>query len=98
MGSWYFVRSHPLYAGLPVNTVMKGDYQVGVGSSNGIVVSGPNVELVTGYSKDHSRLIGAGDVITKLGKGEVIFHTVPPMIHPYQLRWLANAIRFATER
>jgi hypothetical protein len=98
MGSWYFVRAHPLYAGLPVNTVMKGDYQVGVGSSNGIVVSGSNVELVTGYSKDHSRLIGAGDVVTKVGNGEVIFHTVPRMIHPYQLRWLANAIQFASSR
>lgn len=96
MGSWYFVRSHPLYAGLPVNTVMKGDYQVSVGSSNGVVVSGPNIELVTGYSKDHSRLIGAGDVVTKIGKGRVIFHTIPTMIHPFQLRWLANAIRYAT--
>lgn len=98
MGSWYFVREHPLYAGLPVNTVMKGDYQVGVGSSNGVVVSGSNVELITGYSKDHSRVIGAGDVVTKLGKGKVIFHTVPTMIHPYQLRWLANAIGFATRQ
>lgn len=98
MGSWYFVRAHPLYAGLPVNTVMKGDYQVSVGASNGVVVSGPNVELVTGYSKDHSRVIGAGDVVTRLGKGRVIFHTVPRMIHPYQLRWLANSIRFAARR
>lgn len=96
MGSWYFVRANPLYAGLPVNTVMKGDYQVSVGSSNGVVVSGKNVELLTGYSKDHSRVIGAGDVVTKIGKGRVIFHTVPPMIHPFQLRWLDNSIRFAT--
>ena len=95
MGSWYFVKAHPLYSGLPVNTVMKGDYQVSVGESNGVVVSGPNVEVVTGYSKDHSRVIGAGDVIARIGKGRVIFHTVPPMIHPFQLRWLANSIRFA---
>ncbi len=98
MGSWYFVRNHPLYSGLPVNTVMKGDYQVSVGSSNGVVVSGPNVELATGYSKDHSRLIGAGDVITKIGNGRVIFHTIPTMIHPFQLRWLANAVEYATGR
>jgi hypothetical protein len=96
MGSWYFVRAHPLYAGLPVNTVMKGDYQVSVGASNGVVVSGPGVELVTGYSKDHSRVIGAGDTITKIGKGTVVFHVVPRMIDPFQLRWLANAIQFAT--
>jgi hypothetical protein len=96
MGSWYFVRTHPLYAGLPVNTVMKGDYQVGVGASNGVVVRGTNVEIPVGYSKDHSRLIGAGDIITKIGKGRVILHAIPCMITPFQLRWLDNAIRFAT--
>ena len=98
MGNWYFVRTPlPSMPGLPVNTVMKGDYQVSVGSSNGVVVSGPNVELVTGYSRDHSRVIGAGDVVTRIGKGTVlIFHTVPRMIRPFQLRWLANAIIFAT--
>src|SRR6202022_4403967 len=47
MGSWYFVRTHPLYSGLPVNTVMKGDYQVSVSSSNGLLVSGPGVEIIT---------------------------------------------------
>jgi hypothetical protein len=98
MGSWYFVRAHPLYAGLPVNTVMKGDYQVSVGSSNGVIVSGPNTEVVTGYSKDHSRVIGAGDVVAKIGQGKVILHTVPTMVHPFQLRWLANAIEFETSR
>ncbi len=96
MGSWYFVRAHPLYAGLPTNTVMKGDYQVGVGASNGVVVSGPNVEIPTGYGKDHSRVIGAGDVVTRIGKGKVILHTIPRMIGPFQLRWLANSVRFAT--
>lgn len=98
MGSWYFVREHPLYEGLPVKTVMKGEYQVAVGPSNGLKVSGPGVEIITAYSKDHSRTIGAGDVITHIGKGKVIFHIVPRMIDPFQKRWLSNAIKEAYRR
>lgn len=94
MGSWYMVRSHALYEGLPVNTVMKGDYQVGISTSNGLKVSGPNVEYVTAYSRDHSREIAAGDVLTKLGKGRVLFHVVPRMTEAFQMRWLNNAVRY----
>jgi hypothetical protein len=96
MGSWYFVRSSPLYAGLPVNEVMKGDYQVALSSSDGVLVHGPNVQIVTAYSRDHSRQIGAGDVISKLGKGTIVFHIVPRMPTPFQELWLENAITVTT--
>lgn len=98
MGSWYFVRAHPLYAGLPVNTVMKGDYQVSVSSSNGLLVSGPSVEIITAFSRDHSRQIGAGDVLTRLGKGKILFHVLPRMNDAFQKRWLANALRLLADR
>jgi beta-galactosidase len=39
MGSWYIVGHHPLYDGLPQDTVMKSDYQVPVGQSNGLLVT-----------------------------------------------------------
>ena len=94
MGSWYMVRRHPLYAGLPQDTIMKGDYQVPVGTSNGIMATGPGVEWVTAYGRDHNRTIGAGDVIAKLGKGRILFHIVPRMNTPFQRKWLSNAITY----
>jgi hypothetical protein len=94
MGSWYIVRHHPLYAGLPQDTVMKSDYQVPVGSSNGIIATGDGVEWVTAYSRDHSRLIGAGDVVARLGKGRIVFHIVPRMNTPFQRKWLSNALAY----
>jgi hypothetical protein len=98
MGSWYFVRPHPLYAGLPTGVVMKGDYQVSVGDSEGVLVSGPGVQIVTGYSRDHSRQIGAGDVVTAFGKGTIVFHVVPRMNDLFQERWLDNAIGYVAAK
>jgi hypothetical protein len=94
MGSWYIVRRHPLYAGLPQDTIMKSDYQVPVGTSNGILATGPGIEWVTAFSRDHSRVIGAGDVIAKLGKGRILFHIVPRMNTPFQRKWLSNALAY----
>ena len=94
MGSWYIVRHHPLYAGLPQDTVMKSDYQVPVGNSNGIIATGPTVEWATAFSRDHSRVIGAGDVVATLGKGRIVFHVVPRMNTPFQRRWLSNALTY----
>jgi len=94
MGSWYIVRHHPLYAGLPQDTVMKSDYQVPVGSSNGIVATGPGIEWATAFSRDHSRVIGTGDVVANLGKGRIVFHVVPRMIAPFQQKWLSNALAY----
>jgi hypothetical protein len=80
MGSWYFVRKHPLYAGLPVNCSMGSFYQVPVTNADGVLVDGKNIEVVAGYSRDHSRAIGAGSFIATLGKGKVIFHTIPGIV------------------
>src|SRR5206468_9845089 len=49
MGNWYFVRKHPLYDGLPVDQAMGIHYQVPGREANGLLVNGPNVEIVAGY-------------------------------------------------
>jgi beta-galactosidase len=97
MGCWYFVRANPMYVGLPVNTVMKGDYQVSVGSSNGMVVDGRDVQIFTGYSRDHSRTIGAGDFSVRYGLGTIVVHCVPSMNDAFELRWLDNTIGYLAE-
>jgi hypothetical protein len=92
MGGWIFVRSHPLFAGLPVNEVMKGDYQVPVQVSYGLLVGGPNVAIVAAYSRDHTRRIGAITFTTRLGKGNVVFHGATGMHPIMEEKVLGNAV------
>jgi hypothetical protein len=94
MGSWYFVRAHPVYDGLPVNETMHGDYQVGTGGANGLRVDGPGVQIIAAYSRDHDRNIGAGTFTAPLGLGTILFHCVPPMHPAIRARWLANALAY----
>ena len=77
MGSWYFVRSHPLYDGLPVNCAMQSYYQAPVTNGTGMLVEGKNVEIIAAYSRDHSRQIGAGSFTATYGSGKVVVHTLP---------------------
>ena len=105
MGSWYFVRDHPVYAGLPVNCEMGSVYQVPVTNSAGVLVDGKDVEIIAAYSRDHDRRIGAGSFAAKLGKGNVVFHSMSGVVsglsgaskgmHPVVLRrLLANSLRY----
>jgi hypothetical protein len=96
MGNWYFVREHALFNGMPVNQAMGGFYQTQGRQSNGLLVGGRDVEIVVGYSRDHDRQVGAGTFTTRLGKGKVLYHRVPPMHPVMQARFLANAIRWLT--
>ena len=100
MGNWYFVREHPLYAGLPVNQAMGIHYQVKGRQSNGLLVDsipgGPNVEIVAGYSRDHDRRTGAGTFTTRLGKSKIVYHRIPDMHPVLNQRFLANALHWLT--
>ncbi len=96
MGNWYFVREHPIYAGLPVNQVMGIHYQTKGRQANGLLVDGPNVEIIAAYSRDHDRNIGAGTFTTKLGTTKVIYHRVPELHPVLQKRLLANALIWLT--
>jgi hypothetical protein len=98
MGNWYFVRKHPVYDGLPVDQAMGIHYQAKGQAANGLVIDrapgGAEVEIVAAYSRDHSRVIGAGTFTTKLGAGKVLYHRVPEMQLVMQQRFLANALRW----
>ena len=96
MGNWYFVREHPIYAGLPVNQVMGIHYQAKGRQANGLLVDGPNVEIIAAYSRDHDRNIGAGTFTTKLGNTKLLYHRVPDLHPVLQQRLLANALTWLT--
>ncbi len=96
MGNWYFVREHPIYAGLPVNQAMGIHYQTKGREANGLLVDGPNVEIIAAYSRDHDRKIGAGTFTTKLGNAKVLYHRVPELHPVLQQRLLANALQWLT--
>ncbi|HEX9200114.1 MAG TPA: hypothetical protein VF865_11190, partial [Acidobacteriaceae bacterium] len=100
MGNWYFVRKHPVYAGLPVDQAMGIHYQAKGRESNGLLIDrapgGAEVEIVAAYSRDHDRRIGAGTFTTKLGKGKVLYHRVPALHPVLQARFLANALGWLT--
>jgi hypothetical protein len=100
MGNWYFVREHPIYAGLPVNQVMGIHYQTKGRQANGLLVEsipgGPKVEIIAAYSRDHDRNIGAGTFTTKLNNTKILYHRVPDLHPVLQQRLLANALAWLT--
>ena len=96
MGNWYFVREHPLYADMPQNQAMGLFYQAKGRQSNGLLVDGPHVNIMVGYSRDHDRRIGAGTFTCRLGKGPIVFQRCPDFQPMLQQQFLANAIRWLT--
>jgi Beta-galactosidase/beta-glucuronidase len=96
MGAWYFVREHALYAGMPVNRAMDAYYQARGRLANGLIIDGPGIEIVTGYSRDHDRRLGAGTFTAAFGKGKIVFQRVPDLASPLQLRFLSNALGWLT--
>lgn len=98
MGSWYFVRQHPLYDGLPANQAMSIHYQVRSNTSNGWLVEGSGVEVVAAYARDHDRKIGAGTLLARAGEGRVVLHRITEMHPVFERRFVANALKFLAER
>jgi hypothetical protein len=98
MGNWYFVRKHAVYDGMPVDQAMGIHYQANGKAANGLVIDrapgGAEVEIIAAYSRDHSRVIGAGTFTAKLGAGKVLYHRVPEMHPVLQQRFLANALKW----
>ncbi|MBE0478793.1 hypothetical protein IBX65_06725 [Candidatus Aerophobetes bacterium] len=88
MGSWYFVKEHPLFESLPVNTCFNWEYQAdvrGLGNwfedtdiygADGMLLEGDNVEYVVGYSRGHERRIGAAVTVISWGKGKIILSSI----------------------
>ena len=97
MGTWFFVRRHPVYAGLPVDRAMSIEYQVKGSDSNGLIVDGDGLEIIAAYSRDHDRKIGAG-TFTYAGQGrKLLFHRITQMHHVFHRRLLSNGIQFLTQ-
>jgi len=100
MGNWYFVREHPVYAGMPVNQVMGIHYQTKGREANGLLIekhpNGADVEIIAAYSRDHDRKIGAGTFTAKLGATKILYHRVPELHPVLQQRFLANALAWLT--
>jgi beta-galactosidase len=98
MGNWYFVRKHPLYAGLPVNQVMGFHYQTKGRQANGLLIekhpSGAEIEIIAAYSRDHDRNIGA--FTTTLDNTKILYRRVPDLHPVLQQRFLANALAWLT--
>ena len=92
MGNWYFLRDHPVYAGLPSNQAMGLHFQAHGRQANGLMVDGPDVDVFVGYGRDHDRRVGAGTFTTRLGRGKVLFQRVPDFAPPIQQRFLRNAL------
>lgn len=92
MGSWYFLRTHPAYAGLPVDQAMGIYHQAHGRQANGLLVGGPAVDVFVGYGRDHDRQLGAGTFTARLDKGKILFQRVPDLNGPMQLRFLSNAL------
>ena len=94
MGNWYFVREHAVYDGMPVNQAMGIHYAAKGRQSNGLLVDGPGVEIIAGYSRDHDRNIGAGTFSCKLIAGRVLYQRVPELHPVLQARFLMNALKW----
>jgi len=96
MGTWFFVRKHPVYDGLPVDRAMSIEYQVKGSDSNGLLIAGDGLEIIAAYSRDHDRKIGAG-TFTYTGKGrKLLFHRITQMHPVFHRRLLSNAIKYLT--
>jgi len=94
MGTWFFVRKHPVYDGLPVDRAMSIEYQVKGSDSNGLMVSGDGVEIIAAYSRDHDRKIGAGTFAWSGHGRKLLFHRITEMHRVFHRRLLSNGIQY----
>jgi len=108
MGSWYFAKKHPLFAGLPADRVLGWEYQVpaagpGVGGLLLEPVAGHPLDVVAGYSRDHEAQVGIGACTIRHGKGLIVLPALPglreslatqrgPLAQPIARRLLVNAL------
>ncbi|MGB7266887.1 MAG: glycoside hydrolase, partial [Terracidiphilus sp.] len=96
MGTWFFVKKHPVYDGLPIDRAMSIEYQVKGSDSNGLIIDGEGIEIIAAYSRDHDRKIGAG-TFAYAGRGrKLLFHRITQMHPVFHRRLLSNAIQYLT--
>jgi hypothetical protein len=71
LGGQYFVKEHPLFAGLPVNQALNWPYQ-GVFSSNRSALKLQGGELIAGAYQTWPMQLGSAVSILPAGKGKII--------------------------
>jgi beta-galactosidase len=81
MGFWYFGRKHALLAGLPSDCVLDWPYQITGG--NGLMLSGPGVESVIGYGKDHDPNVGVAAAVVRCGQGRIVLLALPGLLDSF---------------
>jgi beta-galactosidase len=94
MGTWVFVRDHAAYVGLPSNQVMKWEYQVASEHASGLMVDGPEVDVIAGFGRDHDDALGAATFTAHLGKGTILFQAVRGIQPLLYERFIVNAVRY----
>jgi hypothetical protein len=81
MGFWFFGRRHWLLDGLPSDCVLDWPYQIAQG--NGLMLSGPGVEAVIGYGKDHNPNIGVAAATIECGRGQIVLLAIPGLMNSF---------------
>jgi hypothetical protein len=78
LGGQYFVKDHPLFAGLPVNVAMNWPYQDLLGGGwDRYALKVEGEELVAGAWNSSPFSLGTAVGVIPYGKGKVIFCTLP---------------------
>ena len=80
LGFWYFGRPHPLLEGLPTGIL---DWQYQIAHGNGLILSGPNVETVVGYGRNHDPRLGAGVASVRYGQGQIVLLGLPGLAQSF---------------
>ncbi|MGC8560106.1 MAG: hypothetical protein ACP5O1_05440 [Phycisphaerae bacterium] len=94
MGSWIFIRQHPIFNTLPDDCAMDGYYQVGTPRSNGLMIDGEAVEVMAGYGRDHDRNLGAAMFSVPCGAGSATVVLLPGLNAIIRRRMLLNAFNW----
>ena len=81
MGFWFFGRKHWLLDGLPSDCVLDWPYQIT--SGNGLLLSGPGVESVIGYGKDHDPNVGTAASVIRCGRGSIVLLALPGLMDAF---------------
>ncbi len=76
-GGNYFVRDHPFFTGLPVNTVFNWEYQCfSLYSRKRFGLRIQNDETIVGAVSDHQQEVYSAVSIIQMGKGKIILSTL----------------------
>lgn len=94
LGGIHFVKNHPLFAGLPVDTAMDWPYQAVVRNGDertGLVLEGE--EFAAGCYHSYPMHLGTAVGVIRLGRGRIIFSTLDICSHLNSVEGPAHVAR-----